>query len=272
MTHTTLRRTRLARLAILATTLALALVGLVAAAQPAYAAITYDSIDFAGAPYEGNYGLCGLPGDKLVLRATLRGYNDETNTTVVPKSSKITYKWTMNSKLKAKTDGRVCTITKLPKAGNYYSRVRAYNKAGKLLYSKKFKIEVRKKPAIKVVMRVRGASGAFGDANVSKAKANVEVMLNLKGASFGWNNNTKRAYKGFYTWKITQLGTGKVAKWNKANGQFYKNDFVNGGSVAGGDSPFFMGTFTQKGTYKIEGTIYHNNEKLAVASKTITVS
>ena len=284
MMHEHALRKPLALVAALIAALALSVAGLGATATPALAATgeapalvaanlqaaaTADyeySIDLDGVAYASETGVFGVPGEKMTLKAVTTKTNLESYDSTTVKG--LTYKWTASSKLKATPKGNKLVVAKLPKAGTYSAKVKAYNKKGKLLASAKYKVIVKAKPGIKVAMRTQNAQGAFTNANAKATKKGAMVMLDMRNAYWAWDNNTKT---GFYSWTVKDLATGKTAKWNAKKGTFKKNAFIAGGSVAGGSCPVFMGQFNKKGTYEVIATVYHSNKAIDTATKKVTV-
>lgn len=284
MTHEHALRKPLALAAAFFAALALSIAGFAASPAPALAAAgetagfaaanlqataTGDfeyAIDLDGIAYASESGVFGVPGEKMMLKAVTTKTNLETYDSTTVKG--LTYKWTASSKLKAKAKGNKLVMAKLPKAGTYTAKVKAYNKKGKLLASAKYKVIVKTKPGIKIAMRTQNAQGMFTAKNAKTVKKGAMMMLDMKNADWAWDNNTKT---GFYSWSVKNLATGKTAKWNAKKGVFKKNAFIAGGSVAGGGSPVFMGQFNKKGTYEVTATVYHSNKVIDTATKKITV-
>lgn len=255
--------------AVLGILLAVVAIALAIAPTRAYAADVDYSFKVTGVPYDGTYGVYKTPGEKLSMKARLYKTDMETWETTAVKS--VTYKWTVDAKLKSKTTvrGGNILVKKLPsKKCTYKYTLKAYNSKGKLLYKKAFKIYIMKKPAISITMRTFKASGGIASNNATTVKVGARMNLEMKKASFGWDNNTKTC---FYTWKVENTKTGETAAWSKKRGSFGTNDIIEGDPIAGGATPFLMGSFKKAGTYKITATLYHSNKKIATATKTITV-
>ena len=223
-------------------------------------------IALRGIPYEGEYGIYGKPGEKLVIRAYAETHDIETWEGVPIEGA--TVKWTsVSSKLKASKRGNKLVINKLPKAGTYKFTVAGYDENGKKLCKATYKIVVKKKPSLKIQMSINGDKSRT-KSNYSWAYANEDIMLTMAGAKFGWDNNTK---KPFYTWTVKDLGTGKTATWNTIEEVFERNPIIGGGSAYGGSTPYFMGRFFKAGTFKITAKMYHSNRKIATAAKVVTI-
>lgn len=283
-----------ALLPVFAVALALVLAGLVGA--PAYAAETNgaafkagslqamandddaddaDDADDVGygvkilnsAGLDSSYGIYGVPGEKMILKANAYSFpNDTPYETTNLKG--VTFKWKVDAKLKAKTKGAKLTASKLPKKeGKYKVQVTAYDKNGKKLGSAKSSVVVKKKPGVKIALRVFGDKGPVVTKS-NKVSKNAQIMLEMKNAKFGWDNNTK---KSFYTLTVKNTKTGKTAIWDSKKGMFKKNAFFNGSSIAGGSVPTVMGRFTKAGTYKVTVAVYHSNKKIDSATRTLTV-
>lgn len=206
------------------------------------------------------YGFYGVPGEKATYKLKLTGFdgNDGWGTVV---NAKFTYKG--NAKLKGSVKGNRLVFKKLPKAGTYKFKITAAQADGRLPETMSFKMIVKKKPAVKVKVTEPGKSKAL-----KTVKNNEDVFINLGGASFGWDNNTK---KPFYVLKVKNLNTGKVAKWSSKKGTYKKNGFIEGEMIAGGTNPVLYGSFTKTGKYKVSVAVYHSNKKIVAKTKTITV-
>lgn len=255
--------------AVLGILLAVVAIALAMAPTRAYAADVDYSFKIKGIPYDGAYGIYKTPGEQLTMKAKLYKTNLETWETTAVKS--VTYKWTVDAKLKSKTTvrGGNILVKKLPsKKYTYKFTLKALDAKGKVLYKQTYKVYVMKKPAISIAMRTFKASGGVASNNASTVKVGARMNLEMKKASFGWDNNTKTCA---YTWKVENTKTGETAAWSKKRGSFGTNNIIEGGPIAGGGSPFFMGSFKKAGTYKITAALYHSNKKIATATKTITV-
>ena len=208
------------------------------------------SISLKGVPYDGNYGIFGKPGEKLTITAGAQYFDTTVGKYVVAKGA--TVKWSsVSAKLKAVQKGNKLIIKKLPKAGTYKFAVAVFDADGKKLAAQKYTIVVKKAPTVKI----RKTTTPTGT-----------IMLAMRGAKFGWDNNTK---KPFYIWTVKDLATGKTSVWNSKKGFVKNGGFVQGGQVAGGGEPNLMAAFTKSGTFKITATVYHSNKKIATASTTL---
>ncbi|MDO4400461.1 MAG: hypothetical protein Q4D27_05885 [Coriobacteriia bacterium] len=260
MSHASNLRTFLSKLSVFVVAMGLACAATLALSSPAQAAET--EIEFTNIGFGGEVGVYATPGEKFTLKANTYTVDDEWNRTNI---NDVTYTWTANAKLKATSKGAKLTIAKVPKVGKYSVKVVAKDTDGNTLAKKSFKLVVKKKPALKVKVTKMG-----GTKNLSSVKKGDSIGISMQGASWGWDNNTKGTAKYFYTWTVKKVG-GKTATWNAKKGVFKSNAFIAGSSVAGGDVPYFMGSFKQKGKYQITATVYHSNKKIATAKKTITV-
>ena len=204
---------------------------------------------FDGAAYGGDYGIYGTPGEKMELEANLQYLDRETWVTVTVEDATI--EWTnVAPKLNATASGNKLTINKLPKAGTYKFTATAYDADGNKLFSQTEKIVVKKSPALKIV----------------KSSSEMGTIINLKNASWGWDNNTT---KPFYTVTFKSLETGKTAVWNSKKG-FTKNKIsMSAGSIAGAGYPALIVQFDQSGKYKITAKLFHSDKQVATVSKTI---
>jgi len=234
-------------------------------------ALADDDLDYnvvlKGVPHEGIYGINGMPGEKLTIKA-VASYIDADNPWPGKKISGATYKWVkISSALKAQVDGNKLIIKKLPKAGKYKFRLIAYNKDGKRIWANTWTILVKNKISPKIVINAFGSNGPSAK-SVSKFKKNTRIMMTLKNASFAWDNNKK---KSFYTFTIKDLKTGKTAKYNPKTESFSKNAFFEDLPIGGASMPTFMGSFTKAGKYKITATVFRNDKKVEATNKTVTV-
>ena len=210
--------------------------------------------------YYGDYGIYAKPGEKLVAKAKTVAYTENGESTV----NGVTYKWCANSKLKAKINGNKLTVAKLPKVGKYRFSVSAYDKSGTLLQKQAYTIKVKKKPGAKIVLR-----NPSNNRTMKIAKKGKPVFIELKNASFGWDNNKK---KSFCAITVKSLKTGKTAVFNPKTGKFSKNSFIAAEDAPGGSGqPSIWASFSKAGKYKVTMTIFHSDKKLAVATQTVTV-
>ena len=237
----------------------LAFAAMAVSTAPAYADDDYYITVSGNGPFDFAYGFCGKPGQQVNWKINAEtNYYDEGELTL----EGATYKWTIDPKLKAKVNGSKVVIKKLPKkAGKYKLKVTAYDSEGTKVAVCTNKVIVAKKPAVKIQLTAQGKS-------IKNVKRNDMIMMHMKNALFGWDNNTK---KPFYTWTVKNLNTGKTATWNSKKESFNKNAFISGSSVGGGGYPVFMGTFEKTGKYKVTAVVYHSNKKIATATKTFTV-
>ena len=208
--------------------------------------------------YYGDYGIYAKPGEKLVAKAKTVAYTENGESTV----NGVTYKWCANSKLKAKINGNKLTVAKLPKVGKYRFSVSAYDKSGTLLQKQAYTIKVKKKPGAKIVLR-----NPSNNRTMKIAKKGKPVFIELKNASFGWDNNKKKA---FYIFTISK--DGKTSKWNAKKGLVKDANIVDGfSSIAGGLNPILSASFKQKGTYTLTATIYHSDKRIQKVTKKLAV-
>ena len=229
-----------------------------------------DDIDyfasFAGVPYSGDYGFYFMPGNKATITAKV-AYFDQANDWKKTYVKGATATWlNVDKRLKAKIDGNKLIIKKMPKAGTYKFKVVIRDKDGNKLISETRKIVVKKKIPAKLKMDVMSGYDDAGQ-NVKWAYVGSRFVMTMDGASFGWDNNTK---KPFYVWKVEDVDTGEVAVWNKKKGVFKKNSFIESESVAGGACPNIFGKFKKTGTFKFTGVVYRSNKKVATVTKTVT--
>ena len=206
------------------------------------------------------YGFYGMPGEKASYKLNLVAYDENYNKSKVKGA---TFQFKASGKLKGKLKGNKLVFKKLPKAGKYKFSIIAMTADGAAVARVKAKFIVKKKPALKINVRAMGTNKW-----TRTVKKDTDIMIEMSGAFWGWHNNTE---KSFFTLEAKNLKNGKVAKWNAKKGFFKKNDFINVATVAGGATPVLMGSFTQKGTYKITATVYHSNKKVVTKTTKITV-
>ena len=240
--------------------LTLALAGLFSFARPAQASENYEVVT-TNIPTVTN-AIYAVPGEKVTIKLGVKDWSEY-------KDVKASEYVVSSSSLKnLAVSGNTIVVGKAPKAGKYTFKVTAKDADGSRLAAKTFKLVTKKKPALKIAMQTRNDKGAIVSKNAKSVKQGNSFILLMKGADFGWDNNTK---KPFYTWSVKDLDTGKTVKWNTKYGSFKKNSFVSGSSVAGGGCPSVFGSFKRGGRFKITATMYHSNKKIATATKTIMV-
>ena len=253
--------------AAFAMAVAIAFAGIAATSAPAQAGDTEYWIETTAKGFNGNAAFYGKPKEtvNLVIKPTAYvGYYVDGDWKEEQLRS-ATIKWSFPKTLKATVSGNNLVIKKLPKAAKTYKvQVAAYHKSGERVATKTINIVVKKKPKVKIVTK---ANNGKGYKTAGTIKRGQRMMLQMTGADWGWNNNTRKA---FYVWKVKNKKTGKTVTWtsNKYN---VSSNLIAGGSVAGSNYPVFMGYFKQAGKYKITATVYHSNKKIASKSKTITV-
>lgn len=256
-------RKAFAVLVALATAIAIACAGTMAATTTALAEDYEYYVTFKNQQVDYTNNFCGYPGDKLVIQPTLYSMEDGS------KASDVTFKWTCDTALNASTSATKATIKKLPKVGTYKLTMKAYDADGNKIYGAKYKVVVKKKVPLTLTTQTL-KSGEGLSKNTKTLKKSQSFVFTLKGVSWGWNNNKKQP---FYKWTVKHVKSGKSVTWSTKKGLKKNNALIKPPEygIGGATYPMTMGTFKKTGKYKITATVYHNDKVAVTKTKTITV-